>query len=358
MRPSPGRTSTGSSNAGRSRRTASDPPARSGSTATRLSAGSTAARSIGERSHAPACRRPRGHRRLPNSVGAARRAAAAEVGCDTEFHRSRWVAGKGWRYARVCGVRPSRRVPGGVGAGRSARTADAVPAEPRRAGGKWTIGLKSQPRRAIRDELWAAVLDDRLRAGVEPSGGLYARVFGDGEVFIESVSISGRECGRVNGAVLDEEQLEAPLVETLGGTIPPSQAKSPANGNFMEAAGIEPASADAPVRASTSVVRAWISPDGRGRTPYRRASQSWPVAPPAIGSPSVPSPFVDAAPRATGRTRSDASPNWVRRRVRDCRSHLRWLPVDLRGLPATSACSSAGESTTSKPGRPRMSIAL
>ena len=30
------------------------------------------------------------------------------------------------------------------------------------------------------------------------------------------------------------------------------------------------------------------------------------------------------------------------------------MPVDLRGQPATSACSSAGEPTTSKPGRPRM----
>src|SRR5436190_8535692 len=40
----------------------------------------------------------------------------------------------------------------------------------------------------------------------------------------------------------------------------------------MEAAGIEPASADAPVRTSTSVVRHWISPAGRRRTPYRRAS--------------------------------------------------------------------------------------
>ena len=29
------------------------------------------------------------------------------------------------------------------------------------------------------------------------------------------------------------------------------------------------------VRTSTSVVRAWVSPDGRGRTPYRRASLSF-----------------------------------------------------------------------------------
>jgi site-specific DNA recombinase len=40
----------------------------------------------------------------------------------------------------------------------------------------------------------------------------------------------------------------------------------------VEAAGIEPASAEAPRRTSTSLVRHWISPDGRRRTPYRRAS--------------------------------------------------------------------------------------
>jgi hypothetical protein len=41
---------------------------------------------------------------------------------------------------------------------------------------------------------------------------------------------------------------------------------------IVEAAGIEPASADAPVRTSTSVVRALDSTAGRGRTPYRRPS--------------------------------------------------------------------------------------
>src|SRR5262249_33469949 len=33
-----------------------------------------------------------------------------------------------------------------------------------------------------------------------------------------------------------------------------------------------------------------------------------------------------------------------------------WFPVVLRGRPETSACSSAGEPTTSKPWRPRMSF--
>jgi len=39
----------------------------------------------------------------------------------------------------------------------------------------------------------------------------------------------------------------------------------------VEAAGIEPASVVAPVRTSTSVVRALTSNGGRGRTPYRRS---------------------------------------------------------------------------------------
>jgi len=40
----------------------------------------------------------------------------------------------------------------------------------------------------------------------------------------------------------------------------------------VEAAGIEPASAAAPVRASTSVVRAWSRPAAGSRTTNRRAS--------------------------------------------------------------------------------------
>src|SRR5947207_10907620 len=45
----------------------------------------------------------------------------------------------------------------------------------------------------------------------------------------------------------------------------------------------------------------------------------------------------------------------ARRRVRGRSSHLAFVPVVLRGRPGTSACSSAGEPTTSKPDRPRMS---
>src|SRR5579884_4058419 len=44
----------------------------------------------------------------------------------------------------------------------------------------------------------------------------------------------------------------------------------------------------------------------------------------------------------------------TRQRVRGCSPHLRLVPVVLGGRPETSACSSPGEPTTSKPWRPRM----
>src|SRR5712691_12915807 len=81
------------------------------------------------------------------------------------------------------------------------------------------------------------------------------------------------------------------------------------NDNKVEAAGIEPASADAPVRASTSVVRALDSTAGRGRTPYRRPSHPSGVAPPAIGSPSVPSPFLAPLPEPRAQLGATSSPN-------------------------------------------------
>jgi hypothetical protein len=123
----------------------------------------------------------------------------------------------------------------------------------------------------------------------------------------------------------------------------------------MEAAGIEPASAAAPGRASTSVVCALISP---GRPVHRR-----PTAGPALlrSHPSGEwlsfgaSPFSDAGSLTTGRVRGDASPNYL---GGECEILIRTyvVPVDLRGQPATSACSSAGEPTTSRPGRPRMCV--
>jgi integrase-like protein len=64
----------------------------------------------------------------------------------------------------------------------------------------------------------------------------------------------------------DVQQLESSLLQTFSPqrttennayySFLPSQDVSPANRTFMEAAGIEPASAVAPSRASTSVVRA------------------------------------------------------------------------------------------------------
>ena len=121
----------------------------------------------------------------------------------------------------------------------------------------------------------------------------------------------------------------------------------------MEAGGIEPPSAVAPGRASTSVVCALISP---GRPVRRR-----PTAGPALllSHPSGEwlsfgaSPLSDAGSLTTGRVRGDASPNYL---GSECEILIRTyvFPVDLRGRPGTSACSSAGEPTTSKPGRPRM----
>src|SRR3954452_18986969 len=46
----------------------------------------------------------------------------------------------------------------------------------------------------------------------------------------------------------------------------------------------------------------------------------------------------------------------LRQRVRGCFPHLRLVPVVLGGRPETSACSSPGEPTTSKPWRPRMFV--
>ena len=62
----------------------------------------------------------------------------------------------------------------------------------------------------------------------------------------------------------DIEQLAQTLAEVLQDRSPRKQADSlQTGGMMMEAAGIEPASADAPDRASTSVVWALISPGGR-----------------------------------------------------------------------------------------------
>jgi hypothetical protein len=86
-------------------------------------------------------------------------------------------------------------------------------------------------------------------------------------------------CHRPTVATCDEAKGE----ETRGVAAPTAQrsaqvrARRPspeglARRALMEAAGIEPASADAPDRTSTSVVRALASTAGRRRTPYRRSS--------------------------------------------------------------------------------------
>ena len=63
--------------------------------------------------------------------------------------------------------------------------------------------------------------------------------------------------------------------------------------------------------------------------------------------------FADDVAGELARGDTLASPE-TRQRVRDRDPHLRLVPVVLGGRPETSACSSPGESTTSKPWRPRM----
>ena len=79
----------------------------------------------------------------------------------------------------------------------------------------------------------------------------------------------------------------------------------------VEAGGIEPPSAVAPNRTSTSVVCGLISPGGR-------FADDLPTGQPILWSrPSGDqrsfgaSPFSDAADRTTGPVRSDASPNYL-----------------------------------------------
>ena len=97
-------------------------------------------------------------------------------------------------------------------------------------------------------------------------------------------------------------------------------------GGIMEAAGIEPASAVAPDRASTSVVRASSHPPGRFANDLPTGQPSFSVALRAIGSPSAPSPIVGADYRISGRIRVDVAylaSTRRRVRVRSC-SHLLW----------------------------------
>jgi hypothetical protein len=70
---------------------------------------------------------------------------------------------------------------------------------------------------------------------------------------------SRRTTGIVAGSLRKMRRRNDPFSEPF----PPSQHVSPANRDLVEAAGIEPASADAPDKASTSVVWALISPGGR-----------------------------------------------------------------------------------------------
>jgi hypothetical protein len=96
-----------------------------------------------------------------------------------------------------------------------------------------------------------------------------------------------------------------------------------------------------------------IRPPAGAQATYRRASHPLKSR---FGRLALPrrrarwlTPLPD--PRAeTGATRCLEA----RQRVRVRYPHLLGFPVVLRGQPGTSACSSSGEPTTSKPDRPRM----
>ncbi len=77
----------------------------------------------------------------------------------------------------------------------------------------------------------------------------------------------------------------------------------------MEAAGIEPASAVAPSRASTSVACGLFSPGGRFAGDLPTGQPILRSRPSGDQRSFGASPFSDAATRTTGRIRSDASPN-------------------------------------------------
>ncbi len=115
-----------------------------------------------------------------------------------------------------------------------------------------------------------------------------------GDIYTDSdMSSSRRHCWRPSRLVRQ--------------SFPRALDKIPASGQIMEAAGIEPASAVAPNRASTSVVRACISPAGRFTDDPPTGQPSFVVTPQAIGSPLVPSPIVGAGSQASGRTRVDVA---------------------------------------------------
>ena len=115
---------------------------------------------------------------------------------------------------------------------------------------------------------------------------------------------------------------ESPVCESF----PPSYRKSPANRDLVEAAGIEPASAVAPNRASTSVVRACSHPPAGSRTTHRRASHPASSHLRRLALPWCQARLLapNSGPRAQPGSTSPYLASTRRRvRVRSC-SHLLW----------------------------------
>jgi hypothetical protein len=122
------------------------------------------------------------------------------------------------------------------------------------------------------------------------------------------------------------ERLRAPTAGSSRLFLPHYQMKTPCKSRLVEAAGIEPASAVAPNRASTSVVRACSHPPAGSRTTHRRAShpsvsRSGRLALPRRRARSL---APDPGPRAQPGSASPYLASTRRRvRVRSC-SHLLW----------------------------------
>ena len=125
----------------------------------------------------------------------------------------------------------------------------------------------------------------------------------------------------------DIDQLAETMRLVLGAraeSFPPPYRKSPANSDLVEAAGIEPASAVAPNRASTSVVRASSHPPAGSRTTCRRASHPEVSRSGRLAFPRRRARFLapNSGSRAQpGSTSPDLASTRRRVRVRSC-SHL------------------------------------
>jgi hypothetical protein len=130
-----------------------------------------------------------------------------------------------------------------------------------------------------------------------------------------TVPIRGLTPRRVLGKVPANADASGAHIESPGRLNASAQARRPRRRRARRAAhgggGNRTRVRGSADRTSTSVVRTCISPAGRCTDDLPTGQPSCGVAPRAIGSPSAPSPFVDAAVPATGRAGSDAPHYWL-----------------------------------------------